>query len=198
MHLELIKSNVIGRFIIASFSYVATPTSPTSPCLLPFFLLLHMSLQFDLSTIGPDSMNKQFILCIRTERETRRRMKETHDKQRRRLATVHTFVDTGVTIFMTGGCSLVGSSSDFFAAENADYTIYDVRLYWDCSALWNTFRVMHRRCDPYLHALPLSVLCTIKHIKPVYPPPTPPWMSNLSPFSWICQRSVLLDLLSPG
>lgn len=96
-------------------------------------------------------MNKQFVLCIRTERETRRRMKETHDKQRRRLATVHTFVDTGVTIFMTGGCSLVGSSSDFFAAENADYTIYDVRLCWGSSGLWRTFRLMH--------------------IKPVYPSP---------------------------
>ena len=63
---------------------------------------------FDLSGVGAQSMRQEFVLCILSNNGDWR------------------LVDTGIVIFMTSGCSLVGSSSDFYATGNADYTIYDV------------------------------------------------------------------------
>ena len=100
--------------------------------------------KFDLSTIGADSMNHEFVMCIKTTNSYRRRLDSAYDensiieaevdvkqggtpRQLSHSGTHYEIIDTGVVIFMTGGCSLVGSTSDFYTTDNADFTIYDVR-----------------------------------------------------------------------
>lgn len=92
-----------------------------------------VSPKFDLSSISAANMNTDYILCLILLRGTRRMLASDDsaatavrgaNADRRRLSTT-TFVDTGIVIFMTGGCSLVGSTSNHFTADNSGYTIYN-------------------------------------------------------------------------